>query len=145
MSNSRAHHLLHCTCHAPLSFSRRICKSRYTTNRRKPRTHFRLVLSIHNLHFIFSQLRILEHSIEIQHYLFSKFILLYVISEPSFYFYQTFVIIKKKDFWCIPGGVPQHKLRSSICSTSNPINHAPKDTSSFAYRCKIGLKYVNVH
>jgi len=39
-----------------------------------------------------------------------------------------------------PGGVPQHMLRSSMCSTSSPINQAPSDTSSLAYLCSIGLK-----
>ena len=29
--------------------------------------------------------------------------------------------------------------RSSTCSTSKPINQAPNDTSSFAYRCNMGL------
>ena len=38
-----------------------------------------------------------------------------------------------------PGGVPQQKLRSSICSTSKPMNHAPRETSSFAYLCNICL------
>jgi len=40
----------------------------------------------------------------------------------------------------IPGGVPQHMLRSSMSSTSRPINHAPRDTSSLAYLCNMGLQ-----
>lgn len=39
----------------------------------------------------------------------------------------------------IPGGVPQHSLRSSICSTSSPINQDPSETSSFAYLCNTCL------
>lgn len=39
----------------------------------------------------------------------------------------------------LPGGVPQHILRSSMCSTSRPINHEPRDTSSLAYLCNMGL------
>lgn len=31
------------------------------------------------------------------------------------------------------GCVPQQSLRSSTCSTSRPMNHAPNDTSSLAY------------
>lgn len=33
----------------------------------------------------------------------------------------------------IPGAVPQQRLRSSMCSTSSPINQEPRETSSFAY------------
>ena len=44
----------------------------------------------------------------------------------------------------VPGGVPQHILRSSMCSTSRPINHEPRDTSSLAYLCNIGL-HQNYH
>ena len=33
----------------------------------------------------------------------------------------------------IPGEVPQQRLRSSICSTSRPINQEPRETSSFTY------------
>lgn len=43
----------------------------------------------------------------------------------------------------LPGGVPQHNLRSSICSTSNPINQAPSETSSFAYLCRTCLVKLN--
>uniref|UniRef100_A0A0A8YDS6 Uncharacterized protein n=1 Tax=Arundo donax TaxID=35708 RepID=A0A0A8YDS6_ARUDO len=35
------------------------------------------------------------------------------------------------------GGVPQQRLLSSTCSTSNPINQDPNDTSSFEYLCRI--------
>lgn len=41
-----------------------------------------------------------------------------------------------------PGGVPQHILLSSICSTSSPMNHEPNDTSSLAYLWSIGLTSV---
>ena len=44
-----------------------------------------------------------------------------------------------------PGGVPQHNLRSSICSTSNPMNQAPKETSSFAYLCSTCLNSKKFH
>lgn len=36
--------------------------------------------------------------------------------------------------------MPQHILRSSMCSTSRPINHEPSDTSSLAYLCNMGLQ-----
>jgi hypothetical protein len=39
----------------------------------------------------------------------------------------------------IPGGVPQHILLSSTCSTSKPMNHDPNETSSFAYLCSTFL------
>jgi hypothetical protein len=39
-----------------------------------------------------------------------------------------------------PGGVAQHMLRSSTCSTSSPSSHAPRDTSSFANLCSTGLR-----
>lgn len=42
----------------------------------------------------------------------------------------------------VPGGVAQQRLRSSTCSTSSPRSHAPSDTSSFANRCRIGLRVV---
>lgn len=42
--------------------------------------------------------------------------------------------------YAIPGGVPQHMLRSSMCSTSSPINQEPSETSSLAYLCNMGLK-----
>jgi len=45
----------------------------------------------------------------------------------------------------LPGGVPQHNLRSSICSTSNPMNQAPKETSSFAYLCSTCLNSKKFH
>ena len=54
-----------------------------------------------------------------------------------------------EDYWkiyvCIPGGVPQHMDRSSTCSTSRPKNHAPSETSSLAYRCKMGLQMIEGH
>lgn len=40
----------------------------------------------------------------------------------------------------IPGGVPQQSRRSSTCSTSNPMNQDPRDTSSLAYLCRTCLK-----
>lgn len=40
----------------------------------------------------------------------------------------------------IPGGVPQQRRRSSTCSTSNPMNQDPRDTSSLAYLCRTCLK-----
>lgn len=51
------------------------------------------------------------------------------------------------------GGVPQQKLLSSTCSTSKPSIQAPRETSSFAYLCKIGLQiktmveksYISLH
>lgn len=48
---------------------------------------------------------------------------------------------KKKDVAKIslPGGVPQHNLRSSICSTSRPRNQDPSETSSLAYLCSTCL------
>ena len=39
----------------------------------------------------------------------------------------------------LPGGVPQQSLLSSICSTSNPMNQEPNETSSFIYLCRICL------
>jgi hypothetical protein len=39
----------------------------------------------------------------------------------------------------LPGGVPQQSLLSSICSTSNPMNHEPNETSSLIYLCRICL------
>lgn len=39
----------------------------------------------------------------------------------------------------VPGGVPQHMLRSSMCWASRPMNQAPSETSSLAYLCNIGL------
>lgn len=44
-----------------------------------------------------------------------------------------------ENFKKLPGGVPQHNLRSSICSASNPMNHEPKETSSLAYLCSTCL------
>lgn len=35
--------------------------------------------------------------------------------------------------------MPQHSLRSSMCSTSNPINHDPNETSSLANLCSTCL------
>lgn len=43
----------------------------------------------------------------------------------------------------VPGGVPQHMLRSSMCSTSKPMNQDPRETSSLAYLCSIGLRSTN--
>lgn len=40
----------------------------------------------------------------------------------------------------LPGGVPQQSLRSSMCSTSSPINQDPKETSSLAYLCRTCLR-----
>ena len=40
----------------------------------------------------------------------------------------------------IPGVVPQQRRRSSTCSTSNPMNQDPRDTSSLAYLCRTCLK-----
>lgn len=40
----------------------------------------------------------------------------------------------------LPGGVPQHMLLSSMCSTSRPMNQEPRETSSLAYLCNMGLK-----
>jgi hypothetical protein len=34
-------------------------------------------------------------------------------------------------------------LRSSTCSTSSPISHAPSETSSFANLCRIGLGTID--
>ena len=44
--------------------------------------------------------------------------------------------------YCAPGSVAQQRLRSSTCSTSSPRSQAPSDTSSFANRCRIGLRVV---
>lgn len=55
-------------------------------------------------------------------------------------FIQRYVTSGNRSCLKIPGGVPQHMLRSSMCSTSRPISHAPSDTSSFAYLCRMGLK-----
>lgn len=46
--------------------------------------------------------------------------------------------------WILPGGVPQHRLLSSICSTSRPMNHDPNDTSSFANRWSICLNISTI-
>ena len=40
----------------------------------------------------------------------------------------------------IPGRVRQHILRSSTWLSSSPINQEPRETSSFAYLCKIWLR-----
>ena len=44
----------------------------------------------------------------------------------------------------IPGGVPQHIVRSSTWSTSKPINHDPRETSSLAYLCSMGLQIEQI-
>jgi hypothetical protein len=50
---------------------------------------------------------------------------------------ETLQALRRTRNW--PGGVPQHMSLSSMCSTSRPMNHAPSDTSSFAYLCSMGL------
>ena len=35
--------------------------------------------------------------------------------------------------WDLLGGVAQHSLLSSTCSTFNPMNHDPNEISSLAY------------
>lgn len=44
----------------------------------------------------------------------------------------------------LPGGVPQQRRRSSICSTSNPMNQAPKETSSLTYLCNTCLTMIEL-
>ena len=53
-------------------------------------------------------------------------------------------LFRRRGGGAVPGGVAQHMLRSSTCSTSSPISHAPRETSSFANLCRIGLETTHV-
>lgn len=97
----------------------RTCRCRCTTSRRTPRTRSRPASSTRNL----QAHRKTEHG-QVQE----------MVSKPIPASHAERAVLS------VPGGVAQQRLRSSTCSTSRPRSHAPSDTSSFANRCRIGLR-----
>jgi len=116
VAHSKQPHLLRCILRGHTLFSSPICRSRCSSNQRKLCTHYLPGPSIHSLQ------RGKDKRLHIQE---QTSLTIYAILEGG----------KGSK----PGGVPQHMLCSSMCSTSSPMNQAPRDTSSLAYLCKIGL------
>ena len=106
------------------------CRCRCTTSRRTPRTRSRPASSTRNLQC--------EHRSRAKTNMYSA-----RHPPPHAWAQQAWRDqVANARSYCVPGGVAQQRLRSSTCSTSSPRSQAPSDTSSFANRCRIGLRVV---
>lgn len=104
------------TSYARLSSSPLNCIFRCTSNQMTPHTHSPLPSFFRNLYRL-CKLNYISFTYSIN----------FLIFEYS---------IESVD---VPGWVAQHMERSSMCSTSSPMNQEPSDTSSLAYLCNMGL------
>lgn len=125
IKHSREPLLLHHTVGVQISSSPLICRFHCSSSRTTRYTHCPLDPSIHNLHI----------NQTIKETIFTFFF----PNQTVAYVLQNYMYIY------IPGGVPQHIFRSSMCSISRPINQAPSDTSSLAYLCSIALQIAMHH
>lgn len=98
---------------------------------------FQLTICIHRLHKTYNIRRSFENSA------FSILSSICVWSDMNSNFRLVSWLMMYVLTRGIPSSVGQHMLWSSICSTSRPMNHAPSETSSFAYLCNICLQSHN--